>query len=171
MFLEQEQQKERALEMHQGRILLPREKKSIALLYFIYTVYASRLIILPLMLSENILVQNSTYPNKMISKVAFNSQIFILTSLCSLCHEPTIAYNGPIFCEYYIAFSYLYMCGMCAHVYVHAYICECMCMCTHLEAGGQCQVLFCMLYPFYIFEIRPLTESGEVCHVAFIAIQ
>lgn len=61
MFLEQEQQKERALEMYQGRIFLPREKKSIVLLYFIYTVYASRLIILPLVLSENILVQHSSY--------------------------------------------------------------------------------------------------------------
>lgn len=60
-FLEQEQQKERALEMYQGRIFLPREKKSIVLLYFIYTVYASRLIILPLVLSENILVQQPSY--------------------------------------------------------------------------------------------------------------
>lgn len=61
MFLEQKQRKERALEMHQERIFLPREKKSIVLVCFIYTAYASRLVILPLMLSENILVQHPTY--------------------------------------------------------------------------------------------------------------
>lgn len=105
------------------------------------------------------------------SKVAFNNQIFILTSSCSFCNEPAIAYNGPIFCEYYIVFSYLYVCGMCAHVHGHTSICEYMCMYTHLEAGGKSKVPFCMLSPFYIFEIRPLTESGEVCHLSFIAIQ
>lgn len=133
MFLEQEQQKERALEMHQGRIFLPRGKKSIVLLYFIYTVYASRLIILPLVLSENILVQHPTYFQiKLFSKVAFNIQIFILTSSCSFCNEPTIAYNGPIFCEYYISFSYLYMCVVCALMCMGTHLYVSTCVCTHI---------------------------------------
>lgn len=52
----------------------------------------------------------------------------------------------------------MYVCGMYAYVYEHAYMGEYMYL--HLEAGGRCQVPSCMLSIFYIFETRHPSEPG-----------